>query len=167
MSSIVPLYKFGPIESCCGRCASLDLEQLEADEQFVLWVLRHWISGTSRWSRLWAGVQAYLGNDDSVSALRAFGDVMLCIKYNGRRPFHAGAPGCAVTPDELAVLSLVSSQQHHIDPLTDGLTKWLVMPASQEILKYSAAQFADILVRHKLVLRDRCAETEPELLVAI
>ncbi len=167
MSSIVALRAAEPMKSCCGKCVSLELEQLETEEQFVLWVLRHWITGTSRWSRLWAGVQSYLGNEDSAAALRAFGDVMLCIKYNGRRPFHAGAPGCAVTPDELAVLSLVSSQQHHFDPLTDGLARWLVLPASQDILKYSVAQFADILLRHNLALPDRCSEAELELLAAI
>ena len=167
MSSLIVLREIQPTNVCCGKCVSLQLEQLEAEEQFVLWVLRNWIIGTSRWSRLWAGVQTYLGNDDSAGALRAFGDVMLCIKYNGRRPFHAGAPGCAVTPDELAVLSLISSRQHRFDQLTDRLAIWLVMPASQEILKYSAGQFADILVRHNLVLPDRCAEQEPQLRAAI
>ncbi len=145
------------------RASRLHLADLVHEEQFVLWVQRNWLNGTSRWARLWAGICGYLGETDSTEAMRAFGDIMLCLKYNGRRPFSPGAPGCPVTPDELALLTLVAADQHKDLPLSDGLVDWLVRPASQSVLSISVRRFALVLQNHGLVLPSRVGSTQADL----
>ena len=152
---VVPLDAEDPSAPKAYQSNSLELYELVAEEQFVLWVLRNWLRGTSRWSRLRAGVSGYLGDKDSPDALRAFGDIMLCLKYNGRRAFVPGAPGCPVTPDELAFMTLIAAHQNEDRQLVEGLTTWLVRPSAQQVLVVSAAKFAKSLQTHGLQLPSR------------
>lgn len=163
MSNVIPLWESEmPLDGLDPQ-PSLVLENLALEEQFVIWVLRNWLNGTGRWSRLSAGVRTYIGAADSADALRAFGDMMLCLKYNGRHPFTAGAPGCPLTVDELALLALVAACQNEDRQLTEGLVAWLARPAAQKVLAVSVATFSALLSRHSLCLPCRSVTNAAEL----
>ncbi len=154
-SCVIPLMPITEESTANYEPDPIELYELSHEEQFVLWVLRNWLRGTNRWARLWSGVCGYLGEEDSADAMRAFGDMMLCLKYNGRRTFLTGAPGCPVTPDELALMTLTAALQNEDAPLAEGLVCWLARPAAQQVLMVSAAKFAELLESHGLQLPNR------------
>lgn len=130
----------------------IGLDDLEHEEQFLIWILRNWLTRSNRWAHMCSAIRGYLGDVDSQDAMRAFGDIILCLKYNGRRKFSAGAPGCPITPDEMALMTLIGARQNEDRQLSEGLVTWLARPPAQQVLAASAAKFAMLLQMHGLVL---------------
>lgn len=155
MKTVALVWPEGDRPLAGGVSPFLALSELAPEEQFVIWALRNWFATISCWPRFVAGFKGYFGDADCPDALRAFGDLVLCLQHKARRGFRIGEPGRPLTADETAVLALVAAQQEENDPQAERLAVWLVRPDSHHALTTSSRRFSAAMMVHGLFMPNR------------
>ena len=141
------------------------MAELAPSERFIVWSFRRWVRGLrdndySHWSLVSDEFTRQLGEVDGQEALSGFARLVMGLQRHARRPVRVHWPCCpGLGVDEVLIVCLVASCQHHESRFAKRLAEWVVKCGGASELIMACKYLALIMHRRSLDLPMRTGTT--------